>query len=425
MDLAAAYAAHRLPLLRLAVLLVDDAATAEDVVQDAFLGMHRNATQVANSTALFGYLRTAVLNNARSVLRRRQTARRYLATVPPIEHERPADFAALIDAEHAEVIQAVRQLPPKQREVIVLRYWAGMTEPEVANALGITRGAVSSQASRAMTKLAAAGGDPMNATPDPRLEARVSTALYALASAVDERTASAGRIPVAGDRPALPASVSRLRPWLVPALAAAAVLFLVVGAVATDRVLRSSGGGVPTAGRSSTLPVPPGPPVSPDSSTAMVSPSLAAVPTAAQIADVLQRTVEVALPTEHFAGPVAPVTISDGAGGGLTAVIAERTPHADSAGTLVFFWHNQQFLGWDADQEALRTLHVTSSGSGSFAVTYQQFGATDPLCCPSLPTVTVHYRWNGTGFRPDRPVPTTVYGTNNPYTHPVRVTLRP
>src|SRR4249920_1146709 len=67
------YARHRLALVRLAVLLVDDQASAEDVVQDAFVGLHRHRGQLRDPEAAVGYLRTAVVNAARSTLRRRGT----------------------------------------------------------------------------------------------------------------------------------------------------------------------------------------------------------------------------------------------------------------------------------------------------------------------------------------------------------------
>lgn len=153
-DVADAYAAHRLTLLRLAVLLVDDSMSAEDVVQDAFVSLHRNCATIANPDAVFAYLRVTVVHNARSVLRRRKTARAHLRASDPDSTE-PADFKVLLDEEHQSVIAAVRLLPPKQREVIVLRYWSGMTEAEIAQDLGISRGAVSSQASRAIAKLEA------------------------------------------------------------------------------------------------------------------------------------------------------------------------------------------------------------------------------------------------------------------------------
>lgn len=97
------------------------------------------------------YLRTSVVNGARSKLRRRRTARAY---VPP--HEVPRDATsegALLAEEHREVLAALRELAPRQREVLVLRYWSGLSEAEIAEALDISRGAVKSTASRALDAL--------------------------------------------------------------------------------------------------------------------------------------------------------------------------------------------------------------------------------------------------------------------------------
>ena len=81
LDLAALYAAHRLPLARYALLLVDDMATAEDVVHHAFIALHQYQSRLRDPAAALGYLRTTVVNNCRSVLRKRQTVRRHLSLV--------------------------------------------------------------------------------------------------------------------------------------------------------------------------------------------------------------------------------------------------------------------------------------------------------------------------------------------------------
>lgn len=152
LDLAALYAEHRLSLARIALLLVDDMATAEDVVHDAFIALQRNAGKLRNPAAAVGYLRTSVVNNSRSLLRRRQTVRKHLSLARD-EHAAAADAEVLVAAEHQEVLDAVRQLPQRQQEVLVLRYWSDLSEAEIAEALGISRGAVKSNASRGMDKL--------------------------------------------------------------------------------------------------------------------------------------------------------------------------------------------------------------------------------------------------------------------------------
>ena len=146
--LADLYRDHRLRLVRLAVLLVDDPGTAEDVVQEAFAGLHRHWAGLRDEAAALAYLRAAVVNGSRSVLRRRRTARDY---VPPHQvNARSAESLALLSAEHQAVVDALGTLPPRQREVLVLRYYGGLSEAEIAEATGISRGTVKSTASRAL-----------------------------------------------------------------------------------------------------------------------------------------------------------------------------------------------------------------------------------------------------------------------------------
>src|SRR3954462_4000580 len=155
--LVALYRAQRLPLLRLAVLLTDDRAVAEDVVQDAFLALQRRWHAV-DPAAAAGYLRTSVVNGVRSLHRRRVVARRHLHAVAP-EDVPPADLALLLTEDQREVVTALRTLPRRQREVLVLRYWSELSEAEIADALGIARGTVKSSASRALLSLQKSLGD--------------------------------------------------------------------------------------------------------------------------------------------------------------------------------------------------------------------------------------------------------------------------
>ncbi|MDQ2837187.1 MAG: SigE family RNA polymerase sigma factor [Actinomycetota bacterium] len=143
-------------MVRIAMLLVDDVESAKDCVQDAFLGVYRRPP--SNPDAQLAYLRRAVVNAARSALRRRGTARRHLRSTQAVPVE-PSDHRLMIGAEYASLMAALRELPRRQREVLVLRYWSELSEAEIADALGIRPGTVKSAASRALTALEAKLGD--------------------------------------------------------------------------------------------------------------------------------------------------------------------------------------------------------------------------------------------------------------------------
>jgi RNA polymerase sigma-70 factor (sigma-E family) len=153
-DVSALYHTHRLSLVRLAILLVDDLASAEDVVQDAFVGLHRNQDRIREPLAAVRYLRTSVVNGARSALRHRGTVRAHLRLAEAVT-EPAADAELMVADEHREVFEAVQQLPARQREVLLLRYWSDLSEADIADALGISRGSVKSSASRGLDKLEA------------------------------------------------------------------------------------------------------------------------------------------------------------------------------------------------------------------------------------------------------------------------------
>ncbi|WP_420492927.1 RNA polymerase sigma factor [Kitasatospora camelliae] len=146
------YHAHRLSLVRMAVLLVDHQDIAEDVVQEAFTALYqKHGEELDSLDNALGYLRTSVVNGARSVLRRRKTAREY---VPPHEADAPsAEDHAVLNDEHRRVLLALNELTQRQREVLVLRYWSDLSEAQIAETLGLSRGAVKSTASRALDAL--------------------------------------------------------------------------------------------------------------------------------------------------------------------------------------------------------------------------------------------------------------------------------
>jgi RNA polymerase sigma-70 factor (sigma-E family) len=151
--LEAAYREHYRSLVRLASLLIDDVGTCEEVVQDAFVQVWRRGPELRSADRLPAYLRSAVLNGARSVLRKRLVRRRHLTSVP--EPAAAAETDAMAGDPDHSVLRALRALPVRQREVLALRYYLDLSETEIAETLGIGAGSVKTHAHRGLTALAA------------------------------------------------------------------------------------------------------------------------------------------------------------------------------------------------------------------------------------------------------------------------------
>jgi RNA polymerase sigma-70 factor (sigma-E family) len=147
----ALYTKHYRSLVRLATLLVCDVPTAEEVVQDSFIAMHTNWRRLKDNAKALAYLRQCVLNRARSVLRHRSVADRNAPQ--PLPDMPSAEEGALTLLERSAVIAALHRLSQRQREVLVLRYYADLSEPQIASAMGITQGSVKSHIARAMLAL--------------------------------------------------------------------------------------------------------------------------------------------------------------------------------------------------------------------------------------------------------------------------------
>jgi RNA polymerase sigma-70 factor (sigma-E family) len=142
-----------MPLVRLAALLVNDADTAPDIVQDCYEAVWRLQPRVTDAEHFVAYLRKTVLNRARSRLRRLRTVHRFLAQARPDEDAPPADRELLVAERHRELLRHVDRLPARQREVIVLRYYCELSEAETAEAIGVSAGTVKSSAHRALAAL--------------------------------------------------------------------------------------------------------------------------------------------------------------------------------------------------------------------------------------------------------------------------------
>lgn len=151
-DVTELFRVHHLGLVRLALLVVGDLGTAEDVVQEAFEQLHRRWHSLRKESSALDYARSAVLNRCRSVLRRRAVARRLEPLLTT--HERPSPDAAVAVEQRSEFADAFRGLPRRQREVLALRYYLDLSVADTATALRISEGAVRSTASRGLASLA-------------------------------------------------------------------------------------------------------------------------------------------------------------------------------------------------------------------------------------------------------------------------------
>jgi RNA polymerase sigma-70 factor (sigma-E family) len=149
-EVTALYKAHALSLIRLAYVMLGDRPAAEDVVQEAFLGLYKRWNQLRDTASGPGYLRASVVNGCRMVLRSRTRRDDRAASELPWES---AEATALVDEEHRHLLLAIRALPPRQREALVLRYYLDLSEEETARSMGIRRGTVKSATSRALAAL--------------------------------------------------------------------------------------------------------------------------------------------------------------------------------------------------------------------------------------------------------------------------------
>jgi RNA polymerase sigma factor (sigma-70 family) len=159
---AALFRDHHAELVRLAVLMTGDRASAEDIVQDVFARLCTRDYLPEASGAL-AYARAAVLNGCRSALRRRTVARRFGgardATAADVT-QRSAESEALLAEDRREVLAALAGLSRRRREVLLLRYWLGLPEAEIAAILGVSPGTVKSTAARGIAALARELGEP-------------------------------------------------------------------------------------------------------------------------------------------------------------------------------------------------------------------------------------------------------------------------
>ena len=152
------FRAHHLELVRLAVVMVGDLATAEDIVQDCYERLHRRWHVIREPGRALAYARSAVLNSCRSAHRRSSMSRRYWPKLAQPGDASVPDAAAAT-ADRGQLADALRQLPRRQREVLVLRYYADLSVAEIAETLGISPSNARACVSRGLAALAALIGE--------------------------------------------------------------------------------------------------------------------------------------------------------------------------------------------------------------------------------------------------------------------------
>jgi len=149
------FVANHRRLVGLASLLVDDRLTAEDIVQEAFAGLYRRWTQLRDPHAAVTYLNRAVVNAGRDELRHgRRVVAGLRRMTPQSEELASAERTAVEHAEADRLWHAIRQLPQRQRQVLVLRYYLDQTEAQIAETLEVSIGSVKQHASRGLAALA-------------------------------------------------------------------------------------------------------------------------------------------------------------------------------------------------------------------------------------------------------------------------------
>jgi len=130
--------------------MLGDKPAAEDVVQDAFCGLYRRWGQLADQTKAPQYLRASVLNGCRTTIRR-DRSRRQLADREPAAIS--AETAVLAGEQQRMVMRAIRSLPDRQREVLILRFYLDEPEAEIARLMGVRQSTVRSTTHRALNAL--------------------------------------------------------------------------------------------------------------------------------------------------------------------------------------------------------------------------------------------------------------------------------
>jgi RNA polymerase sigma-70 factor (sigma-E family) len=144
------YERHALALIRLGYVMLGDRQAAEDVVQDAFAGLYRRWGQLADQAKAVPYLRASVLNGCRSAIRRQRPV---MELVELDSAEASAEAAMLAGEQQRVLMRAIRRLPQRQRETLVLRFYLDEPDTEIARLMGVRESTVRSTTHRALAAL--------------------------------------------------------------------------------------------------------------------------------------------------------------------------------------------------------------------------------------------------------------------------------
>ncbi len=145
-------------LVRLARLFVDDRNAAEDLVQEAFIRLARSAHRIKDEARAAAYLRSIVLNLARDHNRRGLVSLRHRLPLDAQQTEEEDELVLRDD--QRQVIEALRSLPHRQRDCLVLRYYQELGIDDIAHTLGISRNSVKTHLQRGLAAMEARLEDP-------------------------------------------------------------------------------------------------------------------------------------------------------------------------------------------------------------------------------------------------------------------------
>jgi RNA polymerase sigma-70 factor (sigma-E family) len=156
-------------LVRLARLFVDDRNAAEDLVQEAFIRLARSAHRINDESKAAAYLRSIVLNLARDNNRRGLVSLRHHL---PLDDARASTEDEIeLREDQREVIEALRELPHRQRNALVLRYYEELGIDEIASVMGISRNSVKTHLKRGLAALGGRLGDEVDPADEPQVPA--------------------------------------------------------------------------------------------------------------------------------------------------------------------------------------------------------------------------------------------------------------